>query len=194
MKLNIVAVDPDTHGLAICYIQYDIPTKKLVKLKVDVLKIGRSLVRKEAALAMCRHPNLAKALERQSPANNLLVVEGQEVAYTGKTNKANPRDLMNLSLVAGAVTAIADTDLVLCPSPHEWKGSVPKHVHQCRVLTKAGIKYAMRGGKKIESQYPVPLQPERFQLSKSINLGDWKDINDAIGLGLWGIQQYWSLI
>lgn len=195
MKLYITAVDPDIHNLALAHLTYDTGLKRLVGLKVDIVRIGRSLKGREAAVAMCQHPELRPSVARRSKHSScMVIVEGQEIAYTGKNNKANPRDLLTLGMTTGAVLAVADADLVLSPTPHEWKGSVPKHIHQCRVLTKAGIKYEMKGGKKPESQYPVPLQPYRFYQEDSgkINPGDWKEINDAIGLGLWGIEKYWG--
>lgn len=184
--IRITGVDPDTHGLAIAYLMYDTQRKKLTELKVTVLKISKSLKGVDAAVAMCRHPGLEKAMNRLGPAGGL-VVEGQDSSYTGKTNTALTRDLLYLSLVAGAAIAGGMQETIYHPTPHAWKGSVPKHIHQARTLTKAGIKYEIRGGKK---PYPVPLQFDRFCLADNINAGDWQDINDAIGLALWGLDKF----
>ena len=49
----------------------------------------------------------------------------ERMAWRGKHNKGNPQDLMDLSLLAGAL----GTHWLL---PGEWKGSVPRDVEQQR--------------------------------------------------------------
>ena len=187
--IRLTGIDPDTHCLSFAYLDYDTERRKLVGLKVAVLKIAKGMTGKDAAQAMCQHPGLPEAVNR-SGQYGALVVEGQDSVYTGKTNTGLTRDLIYLALVAGASMAMANQDTVYHPTPHQWKGSVPKHIHQCRTLNKAGIKYEMRGGKKPEAQYPVPLQFERFCLQGNVNAGDWQDVNDAVGLALWGLEKY----
>lgn len=184
--LRVTGIDPDTHCLSFAYLGYDTERRKLVELKVAVLKIAKGVTGKDAAQAMCQHPGLSEAVNR-SGQYGALVVEGQDSSYTGKTNNALTRDLIYLALVAGGTMAVSKHDTVYHPKPHDWKGSVPKDIHQCRTMAKAGIKYEMKGGK---SRYPVPLQFDRFCLQANVNAGDWKDINDSIGLALWGLEKY----
>lgn len=126
-----------------------------------------------------------------------IAVEGQKVVYTHRTG-ANPQDLIELASVAGstlcALTMISkcspDPVMFLFPKPSEWKGSVPKPIHQCRTMTKAGLKYTKKGG---SHPYPVP---DKDQLSEvitgpdKINDSDWADITDSLGLAIWAKEQY----
>lgn len=180
--IHVTAVDPDIRNLSFGYLSWE--AGRFHTLKVRCLKIGPSLKGVDAAVAMCRHPGLSNAV---NSLKTLLVVEGQDTTYTGRTNTAKTSDLMGLSLVAGAVISQSESETVYHPTPHAWKGSVPKHINQTRTLSRLGIKYTMKGGKE---PYPVPLQHERFCLEDNINPGDWKDINDALGMALWGLEKY----
>ena len=182
--IHVTAVDPDTHALAFAYLGWE--DGKVRSLKVRMLKIGKSVKHREAALAMCQHPDICEAIKEYNPV--ALVVEGQDSRYTGKTNAALTRDLLSLALVAGAVVGQAWTvEDIYSPLPHAWKGSTPKKINQCRTLNRLGVKYTMKGG---QDPYPVPMQHKRFCLSDNINPGDWKDINDALGLALFGLDKY----
>ena len=116
----------------------------------------------------------------------VMAVESQDVSYTGRTNAARVSDLVNLAHIAGAVCqkfSILAPRAMLLPKPQAWKGSVPKHIHQCRTLKRLGIEFAMAGG---ASPYPVPRDFLRDVVwGDKCNDGDWKDINDSIGLALY---------
>lgn len=71
---------------------------------------------------------------------------------------------------------------VFLPLPSQWKGSVPKEIHQARVLRKVGIEPKKGAG------YCYPADPKvlkRWGFPK----GSWKHLSDAIGLALWGLEQ-----
>jgi len=115
------------------------------------------------------------------------LIEGQRIAYTGRTNCANPQDLIHLAMLTGGLYKALQYGMrgtaleARIVYPQEWKGSVPKEIHQQRTLTKLGIPYEMKGG---NSPYPVPLDYKKYLLSGECNASDWKDINDSIGLAL----------
>ena len=123
------------------------------------------------------------------PSFAVATIEGQDVRYTGKTNMANPQSLCDLALVTGACINNCHpfVGAIYSPMPHEWKGTVPKHIKQKRILSKMGIEYRMMGGKK---PYPVPVDYSPWKKACRINDGDWADITDAIGLALWGLEKY----
>lgn len=108
---------------------------------------------------------------------NRFVAEGQDLTYTGKTNRARPQDIANLSVVAGAAMAIATyyAAEVKNPLPKVWKGSVPKEIHQGRVFKAMGIPFEQG------PSYCYPKTP-MFNLPKTA----WADAADAVGLALWG--------
>jgi len=175
-----IGIDPDVHTCAVaCLIEHD-----------DGREISVSIIRnhqgkgREAALQMAekvkeefgKHP----AMEA-----HVLTVEGQDVRYTGKTSHANPQDVCNLSLITGAAYACIPAVVKYSPLPREWKGTVLKHIKQCRILDHLGIPYTMAGG---THPYPVPINFERYCVGK-VNATDWKDLTDALGLAAWGLAK-----
>jgi hypothetical protein len=129
-------------------------------------------------------------------ADSICCIESQDASYTGRTNSACVQDLIHLAHVSGVLLASAflyTTDAHLV-KPHDWKGSVPKGIHQARTLKRAGIPYAMSGG---QTPYPVPTD-----LSGVLVLGDyaacpekipktwWQDITDSIGLAFYCYDTY----
>ena len=113
-----------------------------------------------------------------------------EDQYIGRHSPANPQDLLTLSQVAGIWLGLLTARNIDCHLvyPTQWKGTTPKHINQSRTSVKLQIDFTMRGGK---SQYPVPcdigaLIPPNFKVP---NPGDFKDINDSIGLAVWGKER-----
>ena len=117
----------------------------------------------------------------------VLAVESQDSSYTGRTNAARVQDLVTLAHVSGGVVAHLRATRTYLVKPQRWKGSVPKHIHQKRILRRLGIEYEMRGGK---SPYPVPVDFERFVQSGKVNAGDWKDIVDSVGLAAYARDRW----
>jgi hypothetical protein len=110
-------------------------------------------------------------------------IEAQEI-YRGVTK--NPRSIMLLGTVAGAClrhfAELADT--LYFPPPQEWKGTVPKQIHQARIYKRIGWAHT-RHGKDPKSGYCAPdTIPAEIEAS-TIKKTDWKHIGDALGLALW---------
>ena len=114
-----------------------------------------------------------------------------EDQYISRHSRANPQDLILLSKIAGAwamAMVYHNVDIHLV-APVTWKGNCPKSIKQCRVLKGLGIEYEMMGKKDV---YPVPLErraivPNMFDVP---NKGDFKDINDSIGLAAYGRNKW----
>lgn len=111
-----------------------------------------------------------------------VAIEGQDLSYTGKTNRARPQDLADLSFVAGAATcaAMRQCSQIFNPLPSEWKGSVPKGIHHARVFTALGVPFTSAP----DGKYCWP-----SALPFGLNRGDWVDVSDAVGLALWASKQ-----
>ena len=74
----------------------------------------------------------------------------------------------------------------------EWKGDIPKCVHQARVLKKRGMEYETRGSKGAgrDSRYTVPTSGfDNIRTGGKLGAGDWKHAVDAIGLADWGLAK-----
>lgn len=184
--LRSVGIDPDVHGCAFAYITEAADGSRNLKVKVIRQK---EFTRRDAAIAIIQQDKFGMAVhcpDSEAYFPEILTVEGQDVRYTGRTSRANPQDVLNLALIAGAAIGESVADAIYCPLPGEWKGSVRKDIKQKRILQALGIKYEMKGGKE---PYPVPVNFQQYCDGK-VNAGDWKDLNDAVGLALWGLEKF----
>jgi len=116
-----------------------------------------------------------------------------ESQYIGSNSTAN--STMHLARNCGACqvlltifgVAVDDFELISQKliAPVKWKGSIPKDIHQARVLKKLGWGYVKKGGK---SPYCIPKNPpDQF---KHLKAGEWKHLVDAIGMAMWAKEVY----
>jgi len=176
-------IDPDIHVLSMAMVDEN---RELLGVHVTKASGFKGLA---AAAHMIRQFR-KDIVDYVYPADTLvaLAVEGQDVGYTGRTNAANPQDLIPLAAVAGGALAAVYARRTYFVKPNMWKGSVPKKIHQRRTLSKVGLlDYKIMGG---ASPYPVPNNYKHLILSGKVNDSDWKDINDSIGLALYARERY----
>jgi len=184
-----IGIDPDLQTPVLAVVSDDArvllvackKTSKATKQQTAVLEIANEgmlwidSVAEELAFAGFSHTNALT-----------ITVEAQEV-YRGKTG--NPQDIVVLAAAAGVSLAQAclrwPNAKADFPLPKTWKGGVPKRIHQARVLSRLGIEYEAKGTK--DKGYCVPLWQGNAPVgSDRVNAGDWKHINDAIGLACYG--------
>lgn len=176
-----VGVDPGVTSLGVACIQgiEDAKALQLGKtLWVDVVHNPLPKV-SGAAGVVAMIQELANVGRLTVPGPYQIAVEGQHYVRGGD---APARDIGRLSTVAGAAAAVLapHAETLLMPTAVEWKGSIPKAVHQARTCTKLGWAWERKGG---ERGYCVPADPAiRGALPKQT---DWKEALDAIGLALW---------
>lgn len=120
-----------------------------------------------------------------------LVIESQNMEYTGRTNNATKDKMVMLCQTAGCLMGAFSnlSESITLVQPINWKGNVPKHIHHMRMLTEAGISHRMAGGRSGEYGVPTELSPLTDWSHDKINPGDFKDITDSIGLGLYGAKE-----
>lgn len=87
----------------------------------------------KAWLAMGRE--VAKTLRGVIYTPDLFVSEIPQVYREGKSANVSPDDLTNLTGVVGCVIGFLDPSEVKTYVPAEWKGQVPKDIHNKRVIT-----------------------------------------------------------
>ncbi len=160
MIRTYIGIDPSTKATGIAII---FPTGKI---KLLVAKTKGRLVRD-------RFAGMAWALMEQMPVVPLPVaaVEAQHIRYHEK----NPNAMMGVQAVAGmAICALIFSRVapsnIYAPLPCEWKGSIPKEIHQERILKKAGLTFD---------------SPE----FRGIPSGSRSDVVDALGLAMWAMEQ-----
>lgn len=182
--LTAVGVDPDLHTTPIA--QVFLSAAGLGVSSLEIVRVPSKFKEEDAALAM------ARALKEMDPLGfaHVLVVESQK-SYGGVKKKARPEDLINLAFVAGAAThSVYDCNTIFWPQASQWKGTIPKGIHQMRIMSKLGWI-----GKKHETKsggWAEPISfgdnPPTCDVSR-VTGGQWKHAMDAIGLAIWGIEQ-----
>lgn len=177
-----IGIDPDVHNCAVGYIQYE---NGKMSLGVEIIR-NKEGAERAAAINTIQTTAFRDLFEIKG--NYLLTVEGQDANYTGRTC-ARPNDILNLALITGAAITLYKGGMsCYSPLPREWKGTVPKDIKQKRILDHLGLKYHMAGGKH---PYPVPSNYAPYVVGGcKVNDGDWKDITDALGLAVWGLEKY----
>lgn len=190
-----VGVDPDTHNCAYAIVD---------SVKVVAVGVIRQKHRKErqATLAMCAA--VAEHLRARAdggmwplPAEVLgFAVEGQELYLKGPTRTKDPRDILFLAPVAGAMiqalTFMHPEAVQMFPSPGKWKGSLAKKVHQVHVCKRAGWRCRLSSNGK--DAYCVPEPVPDVPGAKDLGQSDWKHVLDAVGLAQWARDQYERLM
>jgi hypothetical protein len=68
-----------------------------------------------------------------------------------------------------------------------WKGNVPDNILHRRIYNRLGLGDMM--DTKIKGLYPVLRTPLSEWSSDKINPGDFADINDSLGLALYGAEK-----
>lgn len=183
-----IGIDPDLHNLGVGIVEGD------TAIFGRVLTVSRALKGKEAAVAMAHRiaTELPDILRRYRP--DRAIVEAQ-MYYLGKS-PARPQDIIHLALVAGAATQAitsfrvgepVDLDPVRLVYPRDWKGSVPKGIHQGRVCTALGIRFKSKGP-------TVPVKVTDHEIFKDMLAEQHSHVVDALGLALWsnekGVSRY----
>ena len=179
----VLGIDPDLHQTAFALVQ-DEPFVKI--LRVEVLSIPETLKGTDAVVAMS---SALGAAPYRYAGTSLVVVEGQQI-YLG-SGQARPDSILRLAQVAGAALGAFWAFSKMMPRPTEWKGQVPKGIHQARILKRFGIFYKVVGREK--GCVPLTLEGEPglagVEGSDLVPKGAWIHVVDAIGLALWAIEQ-----
>ncbi len=182
-------IDPD---LKFCTIARLDERQRLISIDYVTAK---GADRRALILDMMR--NICSPITRHFSWSAAAAVEGQNLTYTGKANKARAQDVADLANISGAVCACLMRDSpgarVYLPSPQDWKNSEPKHINQERTFQRLGIPFVKAcvsvGGDGItkisDNAYCYPATP-LFGLTNS----QWKDAADAVGLALYAFDTF----
>lgn len=171
MTYSIVyaGIDPDTEHSGVALIWPD-------------GKIELKLARAKGRLAVDRAPGMAQAIRHVLPEFSgacfyrgipgLVVKVRAAVEWQHqRKQERNPNAMMGVQAVAGMAVAALSSRGVLpedikTPLPHQWKGSIPKEVHQRRLLRRLNL---------------TADSPEFHGIPKSMQ----EHVIDALGLAVW---------
>ena len=192
---HYIGVDPDTTKLTAVIIDESLTIERVCMVRAPKGVKGREAVVWIMAEGMIALKECMRGFLHLNV--HALAVEGQQVYASGSTG-AKPQDIVQLASVAGGVYSmlygVFFPRQAYFPLPREWKGSIQKGTHQARLLKRLELPYRVMGGKG--SEYPVPVDAflERIQPlyrgTHKMNPGDWKDINDSLGLAVWARDMY----
>lgn len=175
-----MGIDPDMHTLPAVVLNEH---GKLIH--VQVFTVEKKVTGREALVQMVKQLHTRYS----GPIPNVLTVEAQDIYQFGPGKTKNPKSIMFLATVAGAcMERFVHAHDIYFPPPQEWKGNVPKQIHQARICGRMGWEYEKRGTQA--DGYCVPTGAGMLGYLATIKAGEWKHIIDAIGLALHGKEQY----
>jgi len=176
--------DPDLRVISIAYVDnagllagfflYRYPSKDRGVDRSELLNWGVHTA------AFCRQPSMSACVEYPRI----------------RPDTPNRQSLVELAVIAGALAGNLDAKMVL---PMEWKGSIPKHIHQARVYATQGWDFKQVKTKGTKYAYPIgKAYQDRLNscwtivdgelleagVEKSLPNSVWKDLGDSLGLAV----------
>ena len=156
-----MGIDPDVNHTGVCVIADGVVVEAQLIVPDKDSVYGDLRYRMAQALAT----ELDYLIEEFHP--DLCVVEWQAI----RPSDPRPNDILELCTVAGMCVALCARESVPVerPLPVAWKGSVPKKIHQKRILVAAGAN-------------------DKDDCWAGIPKGKLNHVIDALGLAMWGSQ------
>jgi len=175
-----LGIDPDLHHAGVALVR---DGSKLVAVRCPTIashfRGGDAVVQMAGALNIALVELIAEYGEP-----DVCAVESQQ-SYLG--SKVKPQDLIHLGQMAGGsvymLRALLFGVRIELPKPSAWKGTVPKDIHQKRILSMVGIPY--EPGSKPTKILRLP-EGRGFEGIKRSNLSH---VIDSIGLASWACSQ-----
>ncbi len=166
MKINgVLAIDPSIRATGVAVFE------KQELVFCTVIRPTKSDDPKK-----CKHYNLKeiqKILEKEigwSVTPEAIIAEVPEVY---QVSKGNPNQLMHLAVLDGMILGRLKAQQTFLPLPKEWKGQVPKEIHNAKALAKLS-----RREKELVVSYLIRT-PESIR----------HNAYDAIALGQWALER-----
>lgn len=189
MSKLFLGCDPDLHTCAFAIVREDFCIERVWVVRSEGSKEHAAVLGMIKALWNSDITPYPDPIRRMTAA----AVEAQEIYLTGKGRTKNPRNILHLGHVSGAVLTRFDgfLEMAYFPLPNQWKGQVDKLTHHRRILTKAGIgpSYIFEKGGK--NPY-CGIQATGCSNIGDMDLshGDWLHVTDAIGLAQYAAERY----
>jgi hypothetical protein len=128
--------------------------------------------------------------------HTVLIVEGQSIHHALATNKKgfrnDPQDIVHLAQIAGLMMGAFMAQTTFLKSPMQWKKGVQKDIHHNRIYTRLGwVAGGYMGKGKDRHPYPEESITETITAhsAESVNRGDWLDLNDSVGITVYGAEE-----
>lgn len=176
----ILGIDPDTKNTGLAMVEFDDVVRSTCGQADRLMSISTPVV-KWVATARAKG---AKVQDRLQPMAEAIawamksiycqgiaacVIEWQRLRPHGEKNPNSIVDLNGIAGMAAGVWSCNSGAPLFTPIPVQWKGTVPKPIHQKRIMSKVEISPASGFA--------------------SLNKTARGHIIDAIGLALWGYER-----
>lgn len=173
-----IGIDPDTKSTGVAAVQS-------YNGGFQILHVG--IVRAVGRLTSDRRREMAEGLLRQVSGSWLdlpytptaVAVEWMKLRPTGEKR---PNDIVNVNGIAGMCVMAAtqlQPEYLFTPIPQEWKGSVPKKIHQARILSRLHLTPDL----SYAAGYGTGNAPGSTGVLKSMRT----HVIDALGLAVWAL-------
>ena len=175
-----VGIDPDTKSTGIAAVQS-------YNGGFQIVQVG--LARAAGKLAADRRREMSTSIlaalrymELETPyAISAVAVEWMKIY---RNSKKRPNDIVNLNGIAGmcvsSASDIVNPNYLLTPYPQDWKGSVPKKIHQARILSRLHL--------TPELSYAAGYGHGKVAGSNEIPKSMRTHVIDALGLAVWALD------
>lgn len=178
-----LAIDPDLHHAGVALVEENALGFKLIAVRCAT--VGSTFRGGDAVVQMAGALNLSIAdLISEYGEPDVCAVEGQE-SYLG--SKVKPQDLIHLGQSAGSAVGVLRGLLyrvrIELPRPVTWKGSVPKDIHQKRILRCLSIPFEPGSKPTKILKLPEGIGFEGIRKAHLIH------VIDAAGLATWACGQ-----
>lgn len=173
-----VGIDPDTKSTGIATVQSYNGGFQILQVR---------LARAKGRLAADRRVEMAKSLLASINCETLdigylptaVAVEWMKL----RPREKRPNDIVNLNGIAGmcvAASALLYPEYLFTPIPQEWKGTVPKKIHQARILSRLHLMPDLT----YQKGYGTGSVPGSADIPKSMRT----HVIDALGLAVWALD------
>ena len=191
MKTIYIGIDPDLRTLNCALLLDDYPARTLLAVflrrnKTKLTKDGAvTNTVKLAALLVDDVLNFFIDNPQYQDHEVKLIAESQSMQHQRHSKrKIDPDDILHLGQVVGVLMGsfCGIIDGITLVQPSKWKGQTPKKIHHPRILNNLKVSY-----KKLTSTiYPESHKELSTYSGDKVNPGDFEDVNDSIGLALYG--------
>lgn len=195
-KKLYIGIDPDLRKLSVAIVSEDIKPYAVFLRRNKVGKDDQAVA--NAAYQACRLVEdviayILSEAELFDPLCKIItVIESQSMMHTkhlhDEGKKINYERIRQLAQVAGCLMGAFSnlSERLYLLQPIVWKGNVPKDIAHKRYYLSLGIEPVTE---IVSNIFPLIL-PELCEFSEDkINPGDFADINDSLGLALYGAKK-----
>ena len=191
MKTIYIGVDPDLRTLNCALLLDDFPARTLLAVFVRRNKTkltGDGAVVNAVDAAELLVDDVLNFFIDNPQYQNLtitMIAESQSMQHQRHSKcRIDPDKILQVGQVVGVLMGSFKeiVENIRLVQPTKWKGQIPKKIHHPRILNHLKLPY-----KKLTSTiYPEDFKSLSQYSGDKVNPGDFEDINDSIGLALYG--------